>query len=150
MLNATNNNLEILVVDDDKIVRLLHNNQLRQVKLKKAPQLFCNGEEALNYLQKKDRSNKNILVLLDLNMPVLDGWGFLECLKQEPMDANIYVIIITSSINKEDQLRSEKFPHVIGFCKKPMDLDCLTHIRDLEQIRHNFEQEHSPASEKNP
>lgn len=140
--------LEILVVDDDKIVALLHKTQLRCAKLGPSPVLFSNGKEALTYLRKKDHTNKHFLVLLDLNMPVLNGWEFLRLLEKDPMTANVHVIIITSSINREDEVRSRNFKQVIGFCRKPMDAACVKDIKSHEKLRHFFHAEHSPASEK--
>ena len=140
--------LDILVVDDDKIVALLHKTQLRCANVGPAPQLFSNGKEALTYLRKKDLPHKHFLVLLDLNMPVLDGWAFLRLLEKDPMTANVHVVIITSSINREDEVRSRNFKQVIGFCRKPMDKTCVKDIKNHEQLRRFFQSENSPASEK--
>lgn len=139
---------EILVVDDDKVVALLHKNQLRCSKLGPAPLLFGNGKEALSYLRKKDQHNRHFLILLDLNMPILDGWSFLQLLEKDAMSANMYVVIVTSSINKADRIRSKNFRQVIGFCRKPMDPACIIHIKNLEPLRRFFQQDHLPASEK--
>lgn len=141
-------NFEILVVDDDKIVALLHKNQLRCSRLGPSPLLFNNGKEALSYLRKKDLPNKNFLVLLDLNMPVLDGWNFLKLLEKDTMVANVHVVIVTSSINREDEVRSKNFKNVVGFCRKPLDSSCVKYIRELEPLRRLFQQENLPASEK--
>jgi CheY-like chemotaxis protein len=80
------------------VVTLLHKNSLKSSHIEHSPVLCYNGKEALEYLQKNDRPDKHFLILLDLNMPVLDGWKFLNKVKQNPPQAQIYVVIVTSSI----------------------------------------------------
>ena len=129
---------EVLIVDDDKVVALLHKNSLRSVNIEKSPVLCKNGREALDYLQKNDRPDKHFLVLLDLNMPVLDGWKFLKGLKSCPPKARVYVIVVTSSINQQDCLKAQTFEQVIHFCRKPLSTECLLKIKKLEPVRQFF------------
>src|SRR6056297_3204912 len=106
MLKSGNaGHLEVLVVDDDKVVTLLHKNSLKSSKIVHPPVLCYNGKEALEYLQKNDRPEKHFLILLDLNMPVLDGWKFLNRIKKNPPNAHVYVVVVTSSINQQDFLK---------------------------------------------
>lgn len=139
-MSASNNPcaLEVLVVDDDRVVSLLHKNQLRNLSLDKPPVLCSNGKEALDHLQKNDCSAKHFLVFLDLNMPVLDGWKFLKKLKKSNFQAKVFVVIITSSINQKDFLKAQTYDSVIHFCRKPMNADCVTRIKSLTPVRHFF------------
>lgn len=129
---------EILVVDDDKIMMLLHKNLLRRSKLGPSPLLFSNGQDALNYLRKRNNPQKHFLILLDLNMPILNGWEFLQNLKGDPLKANINIVIVTSSINRKDYIRSKDFKQVIGFFSKPMDSSCMEHLREIEKLHPFF------------
>jgi CheY-like chemotaxis protein len=140
--------LDILVVDDDRIVALLHKNQIRRSNLGPSPQLLNNGKEAFHFLRKKDLPGKTFLLLLDLNMPVMNGWELLQILEKEPLAAKVLVIIVTSSINKEDQIRSQKFSNVIGFCRKPLDPTAMRYIKNLEELNRYLPHEIIPAAEK--
>ncbi|MCC8358387.1 response regulator [Salinimicrobium sediminilitoris] len=130
--------LEVLVVDDDKVVTLLHKNSLKSSRIEHLPVLCYNGKEALDYLQKNDRPDKHFLILLDLNMPVLDGWKFLNKLKKNPPQAQVYVIVVTSSINQQDYLKAQTYDQVIHFCRKPLSPECILKIKKLEPVRQFF------------
>lgn len=130
--------LEVLVVDDDKVVTLLHKNSLKSSHIQYPPVLCYNGKEALDYLQKNDRPDKHFLILLDLNMPVVDGWKFLNRLKQDPPQAQVYVVIVTSSINQQDFLKAQTYDRVIQFCRKPLSAECILQIKKLEPVRQFF------------
>ncbi|UZH54584.1 response regulator [Salinimicrobium tongyeongense] len=130
--------LEILVVDDDKVVTLLHKNSLKSARIEPSPVLCYNGREALDYLRKNDRPNKHFLLLLDLNMPVLDGWKVLKQLKKNPMQAEVFVVVVTSSINHQDFARAQKYQHVIHYCRKPLTVACTLKIKNLEALRKFF------------
>lgn len=130
--------LEILVVDDDKVVALLHKNQLRCSKVEPSPVICSNGREALDYLLKNDFPGKNFLILLDLNMPLVNGWKFLNKLKKDPPQAKIYVVIVTSSINQKDYLKAKTYEQVIHYCHKPLSPTCLSNIKNSEALQHFF------------
>lgn len=140
--------LEILIVDDDKVVALLHKNQLKSSKVEPAPVICSNGREALNYLLKHDSPCKHFLILLDINMPIVDGWKFLENLKKNPIKGKVHVVMATSSINQEDYIKANSYPSVIHFCRKPLTVACVSHIKNLPQLRVFFREE--PKGAKGP
>lgn len=125
----------VLVIDDDFIT--IH---LNKMVLKSAS--FCDnivaaksGEEALSYfenIEKGDIPMDNLpeVILLDLNMPVMDGWEFLENFVQKfpefAKKTNIFVL--SSSINPNDQERALKDPNIAAFLAKPLDKDDHFHI----------------------
>jgi CheY-like chemotaxis protein len=76
------------------------------------------------------------LILLDLNMPFLTGWQFLDKLKENGL--NYRVVILTSSINPMDKQKAEDYPLIDGFLIKPIEMEKLVEIR--EEIRKNNEQ----------
>ncbi len=132
------NPLEILIVDDDKIVALLHKNQLRCSKIEPAPVICANGREALDYILKNDRADKHFLILLDLNMPVVNGWEFLEKLKNDPPLSKINVVIVTSSINQNDHRKAQTYDRVIHYCRKPLSATCVSNIKTSKELRSFF------------
>jgi CheY-like chemotaxis protein len=76
--------------------------------------------EGINYLKEMADagSSDTFLILLDINMPEMDGWSFLDHLNQENFPLDIYVIMVTSSTNAADKRRAQSYPMVISFVEK--------------------------------
>lgn len=138
---CSSQHIEVMVVDDDKVVAFLHKNCLRSSSLDHPPVVCTNGKEALEYIRENDHKEKCFLVLLDLNMPVLDGWNFLETIQASPPLANIYVVVVTSSINRQDYLKAQDYEHVISFCHKPLTPRCILEIKTFEPLKAFFSAE---------
>ncbi|MCI5083037.1 MAG: response regulator, partial [Saprospiraceae bacterium] len=90
------------------------------------------GEEAfkaLEQLSQRPPSGK-CLILLDINMPVMNGWEFLELYENKPHlhQTNDGIFILTGSINPEDKKKAERHSYVSGFIEKPLDTDSLSEI----------------------
>ena len=96
--------------------------------------VFKNGEEALNHFVSsfKDPQGQPVpqIILLDLNMPIMDGWGFLEELSKHDFPAlhNCTLYIVSSSINPVDIERSKHFNLVKDFIVKPIGPNELIEI----------------------
>lgn len=85
---------------------------------------YANAEIALNDLIAF--KIKPDVVFLDINMPVMDGWEFLEDLSSK--EINIPIYMLTSSIDKNDNEKSKKYSTVIGFLNKPLKQEKLESI----------------------
>src|SRR5690554_6459701 len=70
--------LEILIVDDDRVISFLEEKILSGLEIPVPFHSFFNGKEALEYLEKSTEPEKHFPVLLDINMPVMNGWEFLN------------------------------------------------------------------------
>ena len=106
----------ILLVDDDPIFLTLA--ELAIKKERASIEIFkaMNGEEAIAFL----KSHSVDIIFLDLNMPVMNGWEFLEALPQvENKGGQIYVL--TSSIDPSDQRKADENPYVTSMLEKPLD-----------------------------
>ncbi len=126
--------LEVMIVDDDPIFRLIAGALLKQVGIT-YPQHTCkNGQGALNLLAQQGSGDKKFLIFLDINMPVLNGWEVLKALKDSPHRDDVYVVMVTSSIDKADKNLASTFDHVIDFLTKPLrreDLQALMKSKPL-------------------
>lgn len=110
---------EILIVEDDIIVSRLHKFALSKM-VDHEVRIALNGKEAIDHLDSRTESLGKILVLLDINMPVMNGWDFLiECNKRKYCE-KIAVAIVTSSPFQEDARRAKKFEQVVGYYTKPL------------------------------
>lgn len=108
----------ILVVDDDADIRCTLADVLGDAGY--AVQAAANGREALELI--KARSPVPALILLDLMMPELDGWGFMAALHEIPQLSAIPVVIFSAHGNASSAASSLD---VAGFVKKPIRLDEL-------------------------
>lgn len=131
MKKKRDNVLEILLVEDDDVVARLHRFAVENL-VENNVGIVENGKEAIEYLEKNMCPNKIIFILLDLNMPVMDGWQFLEALHEKNYSGNVFVVILTSSSYKEDFLKAQKYQRVVGYHTKP-----LTRLKLLEILESN-------------
>lgn len=127
-------NFEILVIDDDKITCLLHKSLLKSKNIEQPPVLFRDGKKALEYLGQRNTNKNCFLIFLDLHMPFFSGWEFLRKLNEREPDCLIHVVLVTSSIQKKDEISSLKFEKVIGFCRKPLRTGHIEKVKKLKEI----------------
>lgn len=129
---------KILCIDDDPITLMLCKKVVERVQFAKEIIVANNGEEAINYFDNLFEERKNNatiiypkLVLLDLNMPIMDGWEFLETYIGRNYH-NIFdstrFIVLSSSIDPYDINRSKTYP-IIGFLSKPVTKDMLENLK---------------------
>lgn len=121
---------EIFIIDDDQVVLFLHKILVKKGGLCDQPNLFLDAEAALKTLATLDTSDQKVLIFLDINMPKMDGWGFLTELEILIQQADIQVIMITSSLSQSDRQKSKEFKVVRDFWEKPME---ATHISSLKE-----------------
>lgn len=128
----------ILCIEDDAITLMLYKMVLTKASFTNEIITTTNGEEALNYINKLKEANsdgtiKNVpqLIFLDLNMPVMGGWEFLEIFSSsEYAEYNhIKVIILSSTVDPDDLEKSKKFSMVIDFLSKPISRELLEYIK---------------------
>jgi CheY-like chemotaxis protein len=90
--------------------------------------IFVNGEVALEALKNTDFLPD--LILLDINMPVMDGWEFLHHLNKDERFLNIPIYILTSSIDPDDEIKAKQYPNIKGYVIKPLSQKRLLEIHD--------------------
>jgi CheY-like chemotaxis protein len=125
----------ILCIDDDPITLMLCKMVISKASFSKEIATAKNGLDALKYFDnlKTAHSFKNAqLIFLDLNMPVMDGWEFLENFKTSTYEEyhNTKIIILSSTIDPEDLEKSKKYPMVIDFLSKPISKEMLEYLKD--------------------
>lgn len=120
---------ELIIVDDDKMVLCYHKILVQESGLSEDPLMFMNGRETLDYLLSGDYPKKIYCLLLDINMPVMNGWEFLEAVMQHPVNERLLVVMVTSSIDKADKKKAMEYPIVFEYLEKPLSLESLIEIK---------------------
>ncbi len=126
------NSKPILLVEDDNVDIMTVKRALKDLKIQN--QLVCaaNGEEALEYLQNNDNSKPSI-ILLDLNMPKMNGIEFLQIVKADEILKKIPVVVLTTSSQHQDIDECFRF-NVAGYIVKSLDYADFTEtIHTLNQ-----------------
>jgi CheY-like chemotaxis protein len=126
--------LKVLVVDDDEIIVFLHNMIIEDNGISSDSLSFQNGKEAFDYLSSKDNIEQTCLIFLDINMPIMNGWQLLDNLQSTSYAQNIFVAMVTSSIDSADREKASQYPQVIGYFEKPLNANSLQEIKELPQI----------------
>ncbi len=121
----------VSIIDDDAIFQFSAKRILQSSNLVDQIIQFPDGEKAINYFRANKSISENIpdLVFLDLNMPYLDGWQFLDELTTISfLKELIPIYICTSSNSAFDQEKFTEYPKVKGYLIKPIDKDKFTVI----------------------
>ena len=114
----------VCIVDDDDIFQLTASHMLKKTDLVNKIIVFSNGLKAINFLKAEMGSHENIpdILFLDINMPVMDGWEFLEeYLHIRPMlPKTVVIYMVSSSVDKRDVLRAKNISALSGYLIKPI------------------------------
>jgi CheY-like chemotaxis protein len=121
-------NFEILLVDDDPIVQYLHKGILSRCNYP-TPKLFFDGGSALEHILMNRDMEVTYLVLLDINMPIMDGWTFLRELENHTILSEVKVAIITSSIDRLDKEKAKESNKVFQFIEKPLRVETMNMVK---------------------
>lgn len=122
----------LFLVDDDSVFQYLTRKLLLKTAMVKHIKIFNNGQEAIDFLKAVQGKKEEIpeIILLDLSMPVMDGWEFLEeyLMLQPRLEKRITIYIISSSINPRDIERAKKINAVTDFIIKPVTREKFSEI----------------------
>ena len=109
----------ILLVEDDRVDAMTVKRALKDINVTNRLDVVGNGEEALAFLR-DEKNEKPCIILLDLNMPKMNGIEFLEIAKQDDGLKRIPVVVLTTSEEEQDRIESFQLS-VAGYIIKPVD-----------------------------
>jgi CheY-like chemotaxis protein len=122
----------IWVIDDDFIYQTIIRKLIQKSGVFSAHSSFINGKEAIITLNNTLGENDFLpdIILLDINMPVMDGWEFMEEIKmiKSKISKKIIIYIVSSSIALEDKNKAKTFTDIIGYIPKPISVADLLSI----------------------
>lgn len=130
--NKPNSFDTVMLVDDDEMSIYLEKKIIEQTGLVNTIKTFDNGLEAINFL-KDNLNNPEVLpkiILLDICMPIMDGWAFLEEFKdlKHHLEEKIVIYILSSSISSDDIKKVQKINEVSNFIIKPITKEVFEKI----------------------
>lgn len=127
---------QVCVIDDDAILR-----SILKIYIKNDPAFgevieYANGKIAYDALKTIIENNTALpnVIILDLNMPVMDGWQFLEEYSKLEGALKVPVIVLSSSINQHDFDKAKTFSAVKDFIVKPINKDSIERIISKSEI----------------
>jgi len=125
---------EIFIIDDDPIYAFIVSKMINRIDSSLVINQCENGKVGLTKLEYLRNSSHKIVVFLDLNMPILDGWEFLEEIEK----CNFYnlhqliIYIVSSSTDQRDKLKAKQFGFVRGFFHKPLFSEDIKKIIEID------------------
>lgn len=127
---------QIYLVDDEELVNLMNTVQFRKLGLEDKLKTFTNPEEALDDLRFRKNMNDRTLILLDINMPEMTGFEFLEFMKLENFPITNDVLIVTSSQTEQDKNQAAVYSeYVEHFITKPLDFNMLKNFIETRDFQ---------------
>ncbi|WP_114789457.1 response regulator [Niabella yanshanensis] len=126
----------VLVVDDDPVFKLIARKLFERSGDFFEVTFAENGLEAIELLRAMiDEKLKSIpdIILLDIEMPIMNGWGFMEEFVKLPEEAtqDISVYTVSSSIAQEDKNRTASYPQIKAYITKPLTVDIIRSIAGI-------------------
>lgn len=124
-----NNASVICIIDDDIIYQFTIARILEIQNAAEKIITFSDGEEAFQFISKNMEEQKDLpdIIFLDINMPIMDGWQFLEAFEKIRLQVNkkIAIYLLTSSIDPTDMARANKISSITQYLTKPINPETL-------------------------
>ncbi|MBL7848984.1 MAG: response regulator [Cyclobacteriaceae bacterium] len=122
----------IAVIDDDSVYQFTASRTLKATHLPHQILQFQNGQEALSFLRGSAETNQPLpdIIFLDINMPITDGWAFLDEFHKlkARLAKDIKIYMVSSSIDPRDQNRAKSIPEVTDYIEKPISMNQFSEV----------------------
>lgn len=125
--------LDLVYVIDDDPLYIFSMKKLFQISSFCQKSLFFkNGQEALDHLKPKFSQEENLpdIIFLDISMPLMNGWQFLDHLAKYPISKKIKIFIVSSSIDPYDMDKFQSFDSVTDYIHKPITLEKINELKE--------------------
>lgn len=127
--------MKTYIVDDDKIMLFIVKKLMKISGFDDDPKLFEKPEEAVEALRAEYNPNDHFVIFLDINMPAMNGWEFLDEIDSFISPDNTVVFMISSSVDQSDILRAESHKLISRYLEKPLLVDHLVELKQWLETR---------------
>lgn len=132
-MNVNTRSVSILLVDDDEINNFISIKLIKKALLNTEITACLNGKFAIDQLleiSRKDPSKLPDYILLDINMPIMNGWEFLDEYEKLDIDpaGKSKIYIISSSVFSNDISKAKSYPLVKDFISKPLNVEKISEV----------------------
>jgi CheY-like chemotaxis protein len=116
----------VCLIDDDKVYQFTSKMILEATLLTSKISTFFNGQEAIDFFLAPENQQVDLLpdvIFLDINMPIMNGWNFLDSFEKifHILPKKILIYVVSSSVDESDMERSKSFKSVTDYVIKPIN-----------------------------
>ena len=128
--------INLLVIDDDDINIFIIKKIVEKTGYEAQMVAKTNGQLAIDYLKELIENNQPFphLILIDINMPVLNGWEFLESYEKMGIKEHVDMYMLSSSVYENDIEKAKTYKTVKGFISKPLSIERLIELFEGKNI----------------
>jgi CheY-like chemotaxis protein len=129
--------INLLVIDDDDINIFIIKKIVEKTGYNVEMTAKTNGKLAIEYL--KEKAAFPDLILIDINMPILNGWEFIEAYEELGTNHKVDMYMLSSSVYENDIEKAKSYKTVKGFISKPLSIDRLIELlKGIEQQKSQY------------
>lgn len=123
-------NRQLLLIDDDPLFHVIFTRLIQKVRADIHVTSHLNGKVALDHLKKSYTTNKQYIILLDINMPIINGWQFLTEIKDWGIlkNKNMTLFVVSSSTDIDEINRVQSYDFVKDMLSKPLSIKSVKYI----------------------
>lgn len=135
---------KLLIIDDDPLAKRMLSMTIDKHQFAEKVSTLPNGKEGIDYfndLSDQQERDTPDLIFLDIHMPVMNGWGFLEeyTERHEQRFPSVKICILTSSDDPADSERALSYSSVLMFIRKPVSTEEINKLKNHETLSHFFQ-----------
>ncbi len=130
MQSSVSSKIKLLVIDDDDINIFIISKIVEKTGYDVEIFAKHNGQLAIDYIKELKENNQPLphLVLIDINMPILNGWEFIEAFEELELQETNDMYMLSSSVYENDIEKAKSYKSVKGFISKPLSIDRLKEL----------------------
>lgn len=127
--------MKILLVDDDPVALFLHKAVMMKSAFPESPMCFESASKCLNFIESDLSQGSSYLVFLDVNMPGMSGWQFVDEIERRGLAAAVLVVILTSSVDEADHHRARAYSGIVSYIEKPVTVSAINRIKEVPTVK---------------